>query len=376
MSQASDPVLFSQLDAGGGRAIGIATLNSPATLNALSLDIVQRLDAQLAAWAGDERIVAVWLDAAGDKAFCAGGDLQRLHASMREAGDGENAYAAEFFAGEYRLDYRVHRYPKPVIAWMHGIVMGGGIGLACGAAHRVVTERSMLAMPEIGIGLFPDVGGSWFLGRMPGGIGRYLALTGARLNAADALFANMADLPLPQNTKDAVRDGLRALPWRGEAEHDHALVRDHLQAAADWSLAGNSALAQRFSDLARIGASASMQAAAAAIQDYAARDEWAQPHARTLAAGAPSSAALGWALQQRLAGASLAEVLRTEYAAALGCCAHGDFVEGIRALLIDKDKSPRWNPATLEAADAALVDALLQPRWQGEHPLADLESLG
>lgn len=377
MSQ-GDPgaVVFERLDAGHGRAIGVATLNSPATLNALSLDIVQRLDAQLTDWAADDGIVAVWLDAAGDRAFCAGGDLQRLYASMREAADGDNAYAGEFFAAEYRLDYRIHRYPKPVIAWMHGIVMGGGIGLACGAAHRVVTEASMLAMPEIGIGLFPDVGGSWFLGRMPGGIGRYLALTGARMNAADAIFAGLADLPLPQASKAATRAGLRALPWRGEADHDHALVRRHLQTAADWSLAAGSALAARQHTLARIGSMATLQEAAAAIQAYAADDEWARPHARTLAGGAPSSAALGWALQQRLAGGSLADALRMEYAAALGCCAHGDFAEGIRALIIDKDKSPRWQPATLDAADNALVETLLRPRWQGDHPLADLESIG
>ena len=188
------PVLFEERAAGSYR-IGIATLNAPGTLNGLSLAMVDALAAKLDAWAGDSGLVLVVLRGAGDKAFCAGGDLHALYAGMREAGVGGRAavdplsipYAREFFAREYRLDYQIHAYPKPILCWGQGIVMGGGIGLMAGASHRVVTETSRLAMPEIGIGLFPDVGGSWMLARAPGASGRFLALTGASINAADAI---------------------------------------------------------------------------------------------------------------------------------------------------------------------------------------------
>jgi enoyl-CoA hydratase/carnithine racemase len=368
----SEPIRFEVLKTANGRSVGVATLDSPATLNALSLEIVDLLDAQLAQWECDPHIVAVWLDASGDKAFCAGGDLQQLYKSMREAGDGRNEYAENFFAREYRLDHRVHAYPKPLVAWMHGIVMGGGVGLACGAAHRVVTERTTLAMPEVTVGLFPDVGGTWFLSRMAGGLGRYLALTGARLKAGDVIFAGLADLPIAQANKPAVLAGLAELDWTGDADKDHAVVRRHLQVSADWSLA-SSELAPRFGALSRICSAATVQDAAQAIAAYAEQDEWAKPHAQTVATGAPSSLALSWAMQQRFARCGIAEVLRNEYTAAVACAAHGDFAEGIRALIIDKDKTPRWNPPQLAQAEEALVAKLLTPRAAGAHPLADLQ---
>ncbi len=368
------PIRFRVEPARGGFGIGVATLDSPSSLNALSLEMIDALDAQLIAWRNDTAVAAVWLDASSDKAFCAGGDLQVLYTAMREAGNGRNAFAEKFFSHEYRLNHRIFNYPKPFVSWMHGIVMGGGVGVGCAARHRVVTERSMMAMPEITIGLFPDVGGTWYLGRMPGGIGRYLGLTGARMNAADAIFAGMADLPIQQDARDDVFAGLAGLDWQGEAAGDNTLLRRHLNAAADWPLVGSSALAPRFADLTRIAGSATPSEAADAIAAYAETDEWAAPHAAALASGAPSSVLMTWALQERLVGASFAEVLRTEYAAALGCSAHGDFMEGIRALIIEKDRKPRWEPASLADAGADLIDELLRPRWPGEHPLADLET--
>jgi len=200
MNDSADPVvLLSERATGDGRLIGIASLNSPRTLNGFSLDMAHLLDARLQRWADDERIVCVLLQGAGEKAFCAGGDLRALYQSMqtyRASGSDDiltNTYAADFFALEYRLDYRIHTYTKPIICWGHGIVMGGGIGLMAGASHRVVSEHSKLAFPEITIGLFPDVGGSWLLNRVPQYGGRFLALTGAPLNAGDAIYARLAD---------------------------------------------------------------------------------------------------------------------------------------------------------------------------------------
>ena len=215
MNQVAAPVLFEELTAANGRRIGIATLASEKTLHAISLEMVSLLTPQLQRWQADPGVAMVLLQAQGEKAFCAGGDLQQLyrsmcehHASPEREDIRANRYAAEFFEQEYRLDYLIHSFAKPILCWGHGIVMGGGIGLMAGCSHRVVTERSRLAMPEITIGLYPDVGGSWFLARMPGKTGVFLALTGANLNANDALFAGLADYRVAQSAKQSVIDAL------------------------------------------------------------------------------------------------------------------------------------------------------------------------
>eukprot|EP01032_Pedospumella_encystans_P027780 gene27781-31381_t len=234
------PVLAETLAADNGSLIGVLTLSAEKTLNALSLPMVELLSAQLAAWAYDERIAMVLLQGAGDKAFCAGGDLHNLYSTMmahrasRQAGEVlGNGYANEFFAREYTLDYRIHTYPKPILCWGHGIVMGGGIGLMAGASHRVATEKTRLAMPETGIGLFPDVGGSWFLSRMPGGTGRFLALTGASINAADARYVGLADRVLAHADKPQVLAALLRQPWSDDCAGNHALLGAVLRAAEE-----------------------------------------------------------------------------------------------------------------------------------------------
>ena len=185
-------VLFEELPTACGRSVGVATLNAPAALNALSLSMVRALTPMLRQWAYDNAIVGVVLQGAGEKAFCAGGDLRELYESLRANPGEPSDYARGFFAEEYQLDYLIHTFDKPILCWGHGIVMGGGIGLMSGASHRVVTSQSRLAMPEITVGLYPDVGGSWLLRRMPGRLGLFLALTGASRNASDALFCGRA----------------------------------------------------------------------------------------------------------------------------------------------------------------------------------------
>ncbi|MCD9033416.1 enoyl-CoA hydratase/isomerase family protein [Luteimonas sp. Y-2-2-4F] len=373
---APPPVRFDERAAAGGGRIGIATLDAPRTLNGLSLEMARRLDAQLLAWAADDAIALVVLQGAGEKAFCAGGDLHALYESMaayRAAGADDvrdNAYAAEFFEVEYRLDHRIHTYAKPVLCWGHGIVMGGGIGLMAGASHRVVSERSKLAFPEISVGLFPDVGGSWLLNRVPDRAGLFLALTGAPLGPGDAVHAGLADAHLPEAGRDAVLDALQAEDWRGDAHArlDALLARFAVPAAAGPLQRHAQAVAaacahDRLEDIVE---------AIAALD--AGDDPWLAAAQKTLAAGSPGSARLGFELQRRAASLPLAEVFRMEYVAALHCAAHGDFAEGIRALLIDKDRRPRWEPATLAAATPAWAQAFLaEPDWPGgAHPLHDL----
>lgn len=355
-------VLFDTLPTADGKRFGVATLNAPAALNALSLDMVRLLAPQLHAWAGDAGVVGVWLQGAGEKAFCAGGDLRQLYATLRECGAGRNVYAERFFGEEYALDHLIHRYPKPIVCWGHGIVMGGGLGLMAGASHRVVTEASRIAMPEIHIGLFPDVGGSWFLRRAPGRTGLFLAFTGAPLNAADALFCGLADVLVPQAHKAQVLEAIGASAWQGEPSADRALLSRILATAGEGAAPPASRVQAHHDTIEALMAGPGLPAIADRLRHLASDDTWLQGAAQAFASGAPSSAALAWALWQRAEHLSLAEVFRLEYFAALGCCAHHDFREGIRALLIDKDRQPQWNPATLEAISPAFIEDHLRPR--------------
>ncbi|OWQ91013.1 enoyl-CoA hydratase [Roseateles aquatilis] len=373
-SAADAPVLFRTLLTASGHRFGHATLNAPASLNALTLPMVDALQARLSAWADDPGIAGVVLDGGGEKAFCAGGDVVGLHRAMRAAGAGNVPRdAADFFEREYRLDHAIHRYPKPLLAWGHGIVMGGGIGLMAGASHRVVTPRSRLAMPEITLGLYPDVGGSWFLSRLPGRTGLFLALTGAPLNAADALWSGLADHAARAEDHGALLEAIAAARWTGEHAADAERLDDVLRALPAPELAPSALRRHRDRIDALIGPHDGLATIAPRLRSLAGEDDpWLAQAGGAFQKGSPTSAALAIALQRRLRHASLAEVFRVEYQASVGCCVFPDFAEGVRALLIDKDKSPRWQPASVEDGGEALVDAVLAPRFDGPHPLADL----
>ena len=371
--QPEPAVRFSELPTAGGRRFGVATLNAPAALNALSSDMVRRLDPQLRAWRDDPAIVGVLLDAAGDKAFCAGGDLRRLYAAIRATGAERNLEAEAFFSEEYVLDHLIHRFPKPFVAWAHGIVMGGGVGLMAGASHRVVTETTRLAMPEIGIGLFPDVGGSWFLRRMPGRLGLFLALTAAPLNAADALAAGIADAFVPQAGKATVLQAIAATEWTGDPTADRTRLTALLRAAGEGASRPESLVERHAEAIDDLMAGTALADIAPRLRALQSDDPWLQAAAASFARGSPTSAALAFALRERAEGRSLGEVLQLEYRAALGCCAHADFPEGIRALLIEKDRRPRWQPARLEDVTEALVEDHLRPRGELPERLAALD---
>lgn len=371
------PVLFEERAAANGTRIGIATLNAARTLNGFSLPMAHLLRERLDAWANDDGIALVVLQGAGEKAFCAGGDLHSLYRSMvdyRASGKTDirdNAYAAEFFDIEYRVDYAIHTCPKPILCWGHGIVMGGGIGLMSGASHRVVSERSKLAFPEISVGLFPDVGGSWLLPRVPGKGGLFLALTGAPLNPGDAIYAGLADVHIAEAQREAVFNALGDVHWSTDAKRNHqqlsALLQQHASDAATGPLLRNASIVDALcagDDVGEI---------VAAILALHTDDAWLQNAQATLAAGAPGSARLAFELQRLADGASLAEVYRLEYIAALHAAAHGDFAEGIRALLVDKDRNPQWQPRTLPDATAAWAKTFFISPWSdAAHPLADL----
>ncbi|UYO95378.1 enoyl-CoA hydratase/isomerase family protein [Pollutimonas sp. M17] len=372
------PVLFQERDTANGMKVGVATLNSPQTLNGLSLEMCALLASQLRRWADDSRIAMVLLNGAGGKAFCAGGDLHSLHTAMRENTSGDawnNAYAREFFAVEYRLDYQIHTYPKPILCWGSGIVMGGGVGLMMGASHRVVSETTRYAMPEISIGLFPDVGGTWMLSRLAGGIGLFLALTAAQLGASDCQLLGLADYTLGSGQWDELTARIEASSWSGDrVENDGALRRLLLElqvadAAPHGPLQTHHSLIRHACDGNDLDAICANVRALAGHED-----PWLQRAAATFSAGSPGSARLSFTLLRRARLLALADVFRMEYIVSLHCGAQGDLQEGIRALLIDKDRQPRWNPATLRQADDAWVQRFFQAPWPdtAAHPLADL----
>jgi len=376
---ATSPVVFDELRCTDGARIGIATLNAEKSLNALRLEMIDLLAERLALWARDAGIVMVILQGAGERAFCAGADLHRMHREIlvqraTPARDDPRAYdyALDFFEREYRLDYVIHTYPKPILGWGHGVVMGGGMGLMVGASHRVLTEQAKVAMPEINIGLYADVGGSWFLGRAPGRSGLFLALTAAQLNAGDAIFAGLGDYQIAHSHKSAIWARLTAQAWSTQPGVNHATLSALLKPFAQRP-ATPGPLRQHFDLIEALCDHDDPRELVAAICAVKTDDAWLSRAAATLSRGSPSTAALSIALQRRLRLASLAEVFRVELGVSLLCVQRPDLAEGIRALLIDKDRNPRWQPATLAEVTPEWVDGFFAPLWTAsEHPLRDL----
>ncbi|MDD2057718.1 enoyl-CoA hydratase/isomerase family protein [Pseudomonas sp. GD03860] len=355
-----------------GARLGILTLNSEKALNALSLPMIEVIDQQLAEWADNPEIVCVLLRGAGAKAFCAGGDVRSLVQACRDHPGQVPPLAARFFAAEYRLDYRLHKYPKPLLCWGHGHVLGGGMGLLQGASVRIVTPSSRLAMPEISIGLYPDVGASWFLARMPGKLGLFLGLTGATLNARDALDLDLADRLLGENQQEELIDDLLQLNWQEQtALQLNSLLKAQQQRArtdmpeAQW-------LPRREKIDALLDVADPVCAWRAIVQLHNSSDPLLAKAAQTLQAGCPLTAHLVWEQIQRARHLSLAQVFQMEYAMSLNCCRHPEFSEGVRARLIDKDQKPHWHWPDIAKVPAPVIAAHFAKVWEGRHPLADL----
>ncbi|GGP23340.1 enoyl-CoA hydratase/isomerase family protein [Silvimonas iriomotensis] len=343
-------VRFQFLPTRHGARIAEILLDTPGTLNAQNLAMVREIRTQLELWRDDASVVAVLMRGVGEKAFCAGGDIKALYYAMTEPG--RITEADDFFAEEYALCRELHRYPKPVLAWGNGVVMGGGWGLLAGASHRVVTEISVLAMPEIGIGLFPDVGASDWLGRLKLNVGRMLFLTASRLNAADALAAGAADWALPATSFEVLLQGLDELPWTGHGQTDAAMLSQLLEALssalpcplppAQW---------EPVQDLvAELVAGDDLLQITRRIAACQTDNVWITQAQKQMATGSPNSIVLSWTLAQRAQGMDYDAVVAMETLAARHSVRHGDFSEGVRARLIDRDNQPRWQDATVEEA--------------------------
>jgi enoyl-CoA hydratase/carnithine racemase len=323
-------------------ALRCLTLNRPKALNALTLDMAATMTAYLRAWADDDAVGAVLIDGAGERGLCAGGDLRALY----DAAKANDTLPAKFWATEYHLDVLIARYPKPVVAIMDGVVMGGGVGISAHAAHRIVTERSSIAMPEASIGYFPDVGASFVLARSPGHTGTHLALTGSRIGAADAIYCGLADIALPASS-------LADLPTRladcRSARDVSAALKDtstlpapgKLPTARPWI--DDCYGAENVEDiLARLRASKADEARSALA---------------ILEQMSPTSLKITLRnIRSALSFKTVEESFQQDYRISLACIAEHDFIEGIRAAIVDKDRTPVWRPAKLEDVTQEIVD--------------------
>ncbi len=328
-----------------GRA-GIVTLNRPKALNALTLAMVRELHPKLAAWATDEAIDRVVVRAAGEKAFCAGGDIRQLH----DWGRARDGRAGDFYREEYRLNAYIKRYPKPYVALIDGIVMGGGVGVSVHGSHRVAGARTVFAMPETGIGLFPDVGGTYFLPRLPGSLGTYLALTGARLGRADAAWSGVATMPAQSEAFETI---LEALCAPGDTD---ALLAPFVAPEEA------SAVLPLMHAIDRCFSAGSVEEVLERLHretgDHA---DWAQKTIATMRTKSPVSQKIALRQMQVGAGSSFEDCMRIEYRIVARVLAGHEFFEGVRALIIDKDNQPRWHPDRLEDVSDADVDAYFAP---------------
>jgi enoyl-CoA hydratase len=338
---ASEPEVLARVE---GR-VGRLTLNRPRAIHALTTAMCQAMTEALMAWRDDPAVELVMLDHSGERGFCAGGDVRMA----AESGKGDGRAAREFFFTEYRLNELMFRYPKHIVALMDGVTMGGGVGISRPARYRIATERTVFAMPETGIGLFPDVGGGWYLSRMPDHIGVWLALTGARLKAADCELVGIAT--------DYV-ESARLPELKAAILADPAAVERHItEFEGD---AGRPAIAAHQDEIGRIFGLGSVEAIFAALQ--AADSDWAREQLAVLNTKSPQAMKVSLRqLQLGAKAASFAQNMAIEYRIAARVCRRADFLEGVRAVLVDKDNAPRWTPPTLEDVTEATLDEIFAP---------------
>lgn len=370
-----DVVLYRELESVSDKKIAIATLNAEKSLNALSLPMAHKLLEILQRCKQDPAVVMVIIEGAGEKAFCAGGDIRQLYQAMKDHPGEVAEYVEQFFTAEYQLDHFIHTFDKPIMCWGNGIVMGGGLGIMAGASHKVVTETSRIAMPEITIGLYPDVGGSYFLNHMPTGCGLFLGLTGASINATDAKFVGLADSFVPANKKQDVLDALLTTSWGDNSGLNHQKLSDVLHSFENKHRgdlpAGN--IKNHLNLIEPLAALTSADDVAQAILAVESDDKWLSRAQSSLRHGSPITANIVFQQLQRGKSMSLADCFRMELGLSVKCSELGEFAEGVRALLIEKDNAPKWKFAHIADVDATVIDDLFTSPWSDEtHPLKHL----
>lgn len=360
-------VLFSEEKA-GHFTLGFITLDNPRSLNALDLKMLRAMGERLLEWRERADIACVVLNAGSEKAFCAGGDIKSLVVGLQR--EETSVFAGDYFTAEYFVDYLIHVYPKPILCWADGITMGGGIGIMNGASCRMVTERSVLAMPEIAIGFFTDVGATYFLNRLPGKLGPFLGLTGARLNGFDAVALNLADGWVNSEKKEVVFAQLRYLAWTGDPKENKQILRRYLATESESHALRKSDLLKHLDQIARLVDKAGIEEIDAAFRRWSGNDAWIESALQGYFAGSPTSAKTIFEQLRRGNDLTLKEAFLREWNMAMNYCNHADVVEGVRALLIDKDRRPRWNPPVLAEVGDEEVERFFSSPSASSHLLA------
>ncbi|MCF2948694.1 enoyl-CoA hydratase/isomerase family protein [Paraglaciecola aquimarina] len=369
-------VTFQILQTRDRAKIGYASLNKPKAFNAIDEQMIVSLKSTLEAWQSDPEIIMVLIDGAGDKAFCAGGDIVAMYHAMQVSNKlklSQTNSLQSFFTQEYQLDHLIHTFTKPILMWGNGLVMGGGLGLLSGASHKVVTENSRLAMPEINIGLYPDAGASYFLNKMPAGSGLLLGLTGMSINAADALYTGLADFFISHESKYKLIEKLKSTEWLGQDaahtltdicqnlqnQHIPQLPKHQLKPHQDW--------------LIELTQTQDVEEATQFILAKNQQYDWLTQGMTNLQKGSPLSAHLVFHQLQISNAFDLAECFKMELNMSCKCAEYGEFQEGVRALLIDKDHQPKWKFNTLAGVTKSTVDWFFESIWdESDHPLAGL----
>jgi enoyl-CoA hydratase/carnithine racemase len=369
------PVIFSEKLAVNGKVIAIAELNATKSLNALSLPMILLLTEQLNYWQCNENVAVVILKGAGDKAFCAGGDVVSLYHHFKNQSFPINdetivsSEAVDFFQQEYQLDQLIHDYKKPILAWADGYVMGGGVGLMAGASHRVTTEKTLMAMPEVTIGLYPDVGASWFLNKMPDNIGLFLGLTGAMFNGVDAQYLGLADYLINSNAMDDIVEQLLKTNWNRDSQNHkllnnilsplaiaeknqpESLIVNHRVIIAELTKADNVfEIYQNIIDCDLSGDNEELL-----------DSQWLEQAQKKIKNGSPLSCALIYQQLKQSENYTLAQCFKSELNLSLRCCQQKEFSEGVRALLVDKDRNPQWRYKNINDIDHKIIEWFFVP---------------
>lgn len=331
-------------------AAGIIRLNRPKTINALTLGMTRGIVAALDTFEADPGVSLILLEGAGDRGLCAGGDIRGLHDSAKAGGD----LGPVFWREEYILNARIPEFPKPYVAYMDGLVMGGGVGISAHSAYRIVTEKTKMAMPEVSLGFFPDVGGTWLLSRAPGEVGTYFALTGRPMSGADAVYAGAADVLIASGDWPALRDALANAPLQATGNDVRAILGRFAVTDAQAPIANHRGL------IDRAFAHNTMEEIVTALKQDG--SEFALATLKALSANSPTALKVTLELLRRARGSkSLKECLIREYNSALTVFTSAEFVEGVRAAIIDKDRSPKWSPSRLEDVTPDIVEKYFTP---------------
>lgn len=374
--KSADAVLFEELKTASGHLVGLMTLNVPKAMNAVDLAMVDLIDERIEGWNQNPQVVAIVMRGAGDKAFCAGGDIRQLYDSMMcEDEDQRYQYADDFFRGEYAKNYRLHQVTKPLIAWGHGFVMGGGLGLFIAANHRIGTESLRLAWPEVRIGLYPDVAATYYLSRLPFPAGHWMGLSGSHVNAADSKQLQLTQYGVHSERWQEMVDGLLQQNWGDNRACNHQLVRTLLTELdlQSTEVMPDSQLAESEADLAAIFACDDLSEIAQRMKSHKAKSRWVKQGQKNFLKACPATARLIMDQIHRGVNMSLKEVVSWELTLAYQAVRHPDFCEGVRAMVVDKDLKPKWKHKHVDTVPDAWLDELRKNPWGGEeHPYKDL----